>query len=161
MTSILPQENVQDYPRPPALEPVAQRLRVIFAGQVVAETAAGMRVLETHHAPTYYVPAADWSAGVLKPAVRARGSICEWKGRAVYYDVAVLGAVAPAAAWRYPDPTPGFAALADSFAVYASAMEACFVGPEQVIPQPGSFYGGWVTANLTGRIKGAPGTEGW
>lgn len=157
----LPEENVQDYPRPPALVPVPQEVRVVFAGQTIAASTGALRVLETHHAPTYYIPAADWAAGVLRPAPRARGTVCEWKGRAVYYDVSVLGETASAAAWRYPDPTPDFAALAGAFAVYASAMESCWVGPERVVPQPGDFYGGWVTGNLRGIVKGAPGTEGW
>ncbi len=50
---------MQDYPRPPRIEPVPQRLRVIFAGRVVAETTRGLRVLETHHPPTYYFPPDD------------------------------------------------------------------------------------------------------
>jgi len=154
-------ENVEDYPRPPRVEPVRARVSVDFAGRRVADTRAALRVLETYHAPTYYIPAADWAAGVLKPAPRARGSRCEWKGRAVYHDVAVLGEVAPAAAWRYPDPTADFREIAGCLAVYAGAMDACWVDGVRVIPQPGSFYGGWVTPNLTGRIKGAAGTEFW
>lgn len=157
----LPQENVQEYPRPPRLERVRARLQVDFAGRTVADTTEGWRVLETHHAPTYYLPASDWAAGVLKPAPQARGSVCEWKGRASYYDVTVLGEVATAAAWRYPAPTAGFADIAHCFAVYAGRMEACWVDGVKVLPQAGDFYGGWVTPNLTGRIKGAPGTEFW
>ena len=158
--SALPDENVQDFPRPPRLERVAHRLRVDFAGRTVAETTRGWRVLETHHAPTYYIPAADWASGVLRPA-RGRATFCEWKGRALYRDVAAGDRVAPAAAWRYPAPSAAFAAIADSYAVYAGAMDVCWVGDIHVVAQPGDFYGGWVTPNLTGRIKGAPGTEFW
>lgn len=157
----LPEENVEDYPRPPRLEPVRARVEVDFAGQTIAATDRALRVLETFHAPTYYIPAGDWAAGVLRPAPTARATRCEWKGRAVYYDVSVLGAVARAAAWRYPDPAPGFAALAGCFAVYPGRMDACRVGGVAVTPQPGDFYGGWVTPNLAGRIKGAPGTRFW
>lgn len=157
----LPPENVQDYPRPPRLERVHARLQVDFAGMAIADSTAGWRVLETHHAPSYYIPAADWAAGVLKPAPTARGSLCEWKGRASYYDIDVFGQRARAAAWRYPAPTEGFAPIANCFAVYPGAMDACWVAGVRVEPQPGSFYGGWVTPNLTGQIKGAPGTEHW
>ena len=151
-------ENVQDYPRPPALEPVAERLRVMLAGKVIAETTRGFRVLETHHAPTYYLPRASISAE-LSPAPGR--SFCEWKGAAVYWDVMVGDAVARRAAWSYPEPTKPFRDIAGHVAFYASAMEACFVGEHRVLPQPGDFYGGWVTDNLRGQIKGAPGTEHW
>ncbi len=151
-------ENVQDYPRPPALEPVPHRLRVVFGGETVAETVQAMRVLETHHAPTYYIPPED----ILAELIPARGtSFCEWKGAASYFDVKAGGQTANRAAWAYPSPTAGFKDLAGYVSFYAGAMDACFVGEERVIPQPGDFYGGWVTANLEGRIKGAPGTNHW
>ncbi len=157
--SLLPTENVQDYPRPPALEAVTFRLRVILAGTVIADTERGYRVLETHHPPTYYLPMADIRAGALIPA---RGSSwCEWKGKAQYFDVKSGGVVSHKAAWHYPEPTARFAQLKDHVAFYPERMEACFVSDELVDAQPGSFYGGWVTSNLTGIIKGGRGTEGW
>ena len=53
------QESVWDYPRPPRLEPVSERLRVVFAGETIADTVAGYRVLETSHPPVYYLPPDD------------------------------------------------------------------------------------------------------
>ncbi|MEX5729882.1 uncharacterized protein Ga0609869_003235 [Rhodovulum iodosum] len=156
---MLPPENVQDYPRPPALEPAGARLRVMFGGAVIADTTRGLRVLETHHAPTYYFPPGDIAEGALSPC---RGSsLCEWKGRAAYFDVLSAGQTARKAAWTCPKPTRRFSDLAGYVAFYAGPMEACFVGEEAVIPQPGDFYGGWVTANLHGIVKGGPGTLGW
>ncbi|MEM9344290.1 MAG: DUF427 domain-containing protein [Pseudomonadota bacterium] len=154
----LPVENVQDYPRPPALGPVPQMLRILLGGAVAAETTRGYRVLETHHAPTYYIPPADVSA-TLSPA--AGRSMCEWKGVAQYWDVTLGEVTAPRAAWSYPEPTKTFQPIAGYVAVYATSMDACFVGEHKVIPQPGNFYGGWVTDNLQGQVKGAPGTEYW
>ncbi|MEO0765011.1 MAG: DUF427 domain-containing protein [Pseudomonadota bacterium] len=151
-------ENVQSYPRPPALEPVPQRVRVMLGGAVVVDTTAALRVLETHHAPSYYVPVSDVTAQ-LTPV--AGTSFCEWKGRAAYWTMTGGGVVAKAAAWSYPSPSDRFAALKDHLAMYAGQMDACFVGAVQVRPQPGDFYGGWVTPNLTGQIKGAPGTRHW
>lgn len=154
----LPLECVQDYPRPPMLEAVPQTLRILLGGEVVAKTNRAYRVLETHHAPTYYLPPED----VYATQTRARGrSFCEWKGVASYWDVTMRDALAPRAAWSYADPTADFSPLAGYFAFYATSMDACFVGEKQVIPQPGNFYGGWVTDNLRGQIKGAPGTEHW
>ncbi|MDJ0860564.1 MAG: DUF427 domain-containing protein [Dinoroseobacter sp.] len=152
-------ENVQNYPRPPALEPVGARLRVVLSGAVIADTTQGFRVLETHHPPTYYIPIPDVLAGVLQPA--AGRSWCEWKGQAQYFDVKANDVVSHKAAWGYPEPTARFVALRDHVAFYPERMEACFVGDEMVESQPGSFYGGWVTSNLTGIVKGGPGTEGW
>jgi uncharacterized protein (DUF427 family) len=154
----LQRENVQDYPRPPALEPVPQRLVIRHGGVVVADTTRGLRVLETHHAPSYYLPPEDIAA-VLRPV--SGSSFCEWKGVARYFDVVSGGKTALRAAWSYDRPTAGFAALAGFVAFYAGLMDEAWVGDLRVVPQPGDFYGGWVTANLDGKIKGAPGTQHW
>ena len=154
----LPRENVQSYPRPPALEPVPQRIEIRLGGEIVARTDHALRVLETHHAPTYYLPSDD----VLATLHPDKGSsFCEWKGAARYFDVTAGGVTVPRAAWSYDSPTPRFAALAGYLAFYAGLMEECRVGTIRVIPQPGDFYGGWVTPNLEGQIKGAPGTRHW
>jgi len=152
-------ESVWDYPRPPRLEPVTSRIRIVFAGETIADTTGAYRVLETSHPPNYYLPADDFSPGAL---VRTRqGTYCEWKGEAHYFDVVAGGRTATDAAWGYDRPTPGFAAIAGFVAVYAGAMDACFVGDEQATPQPGDFYGGWITTDITGPFKGDPGTSGW
>jgi len=152
-------EDVQDYPRPPALERVALPVRVVLGGETVAETTGALRVCETHHAPTYYIPPGDVAAGALTPA--GGGSLCEWKGRAAYFDVTGGGVTRRRAAWCYPAPTAGFASLAGHVAFYPGEMDACLVGDVAATPQPGDFYGGWVTPNLEGRVKGAPGTRHW
>ena len=160
MTAAMPaQENVRDYPRPPRIEPVARRVRIIFAGQIVAETQAALRALETYHPPTYYLPLAAFRPGVLQPVPGS--SHCEWKGPSRYWAIAAGGRTADKAAWGYPEPATAFTALRDHIAVYAGEMDACFVGEERVRPQPGGFYGGWITDNLVGPFKGAPGTEFW
>lgn len=157
MTELTP-ENVQDYPRPPALEPVPQRIRIVLGGVTVADTTRALRVLETHHAPTYYLPPDDIRA-TLRPVPGS--SFCEWKGAARYLDVIVGDAAALRAAWVYDRPTPRFAPLAGYLAFYAGRVDEAWVGDVRVLPQPGDFYGGWVTPNLQGRIKGAPGTRHW
>ncbi|MEO1477796.1 MAG: DUF427 domain-containing protein [Bacteroidota bacterium] len=161
--SALAEESVWDYPRPPRLEPVEAVLAVDYAGQRLAETTAatgpGLRVLETSHPPTYYLPPASIAPGTLVP-VNGR-SFCEFKGMAQYFDVVLAGRTARRAAWCYPAPTAGFAALTGYIALYASAMEACWVGETRVLAQEGDFYGGWITPNLRGPFKGAPGTRHW
>ncbi|MCA2001796.1 MAG: DUF427 domain-containing protein [Chloroflexi bacterium] len=152
-------ESVWDYPRPPRLEATPRRLRVIFAGETVADTQSGLRVLETSHPPVYYFPPSDVRLEFLIPS--AGGSFCEWKGRAAYYSLRVKTRLVENAAWFYPNPTPAYILLKDFIAFYAAPMDACFVDDERVLPQPGSFYGGWITSDITGPFKGEPGTHGW
>ncbi|GGB58426.1 hypothetical protein GCM10011316_33120 [Roseibium aquae] len=154
----LPIEDVQSYPRPPALEAVPQRIQVVFEGRLIVDTLRAFRVIETHHPPTYYIPPADVDC-TLRP-MRQR-TWCEWKGAASYFDVVVGGKTAPSAAWCYEQPAGAFRPITGYLAFYASKMDRCLVGDAEVNPQAGSFYGGWLTPNLRGTAKGAPGTEHW
>ncbi len=153
------QESVWDYPRPPAVDASGESVEVWLGGVRVAASTRALRVLETSHPPTYYLPVADFTDGALRPA--AGSSYCEWKGEAAYYDVVGGGVVAPGAAWTYPRPTRGFEVLLDHVAVMPGAMERCLVDGEVVTPQAGGFYGGWVTSRVVGPFKGEPGTWGW
>ena len=155
---VMKQENVWDYPRPPRLEPVAETIRIVFAGRTIVETDRAMRVLETSHPPVYYLPREAFSCS-LRPS--ARRSFCEWKGVASYWSLEEAGRLAQDCAWSYPHPSERFLALRDFLAVYPAAMDACTVDGETVTPQPGGLYGGWITKNLVGPFKGAPGTMGW
>ena len=148
-------ENVWDYPRPPALVPCERRVRVLVGGELIADSRRALRVLETSHPPTIYVPPEDVRMELLTPA--GGGSLCEWKGRARYHDVLDR----ERAAWSYPDPVPRYAALKDHVAFYPGRMDACHLGDEQVRAQPGDFYGGWLTSDIAGPVKGGPGTFGW
>ena len=153
------QESVWSYPRPAIAVPTAAHVVIAHRGLIVADTRASVRTLETSHPPSYYIPPDDIAPGCLRRA--EGGSICEWKGVAVYWDVTIGDAVLPRAAWSYPDPTPAFAALRDHVAFYAGAFERCSVDGETVTPQPGAFYGGWITRALAGPFKGVPGSWGW
>lgn len=153
------QESVWDYPRPPRIEPVTRRIRVVFDGATIADSIASYRVLETSHPPNYYLPMADIDGDCLLRTTG--GSVCEWKGVAHYYDVRRGDMVARSAAWGYDRPTARFAAIAGYVAFYPGPMDACLVGQEVVEPQPGGFYGGWITTDVVGPFKGEPGTERW
>ncbi|MDQ6749028.1 MAG: DUF427 domain-containing protein [Candidatus Dormibacteraeota bacterium] len=153
------QESVWDYPRPPRLERSARHVEVFAGGARVAESTAALRVLETSHPPVYYLPRADIAPGVLVPA--ARRTFCEFKGAASYCDVTTPTGIVPNAAWFYSTPSPGFEPLAGCVAFYPGLMDRCLVDGEQVVAQPGDFYGGWITSDIVGPFKGAPGTAGW
>ena len=151
------QESVWSYPRPAVAEHSGASIRIELGGLLIADTRRAVRTLETSHPPSYYIPPAGIVPGVL---VAAQGSsFCEWKGHARYFDVFAGGERRERAAWCYPDPTPPFAILRDHVAFYAAAMDACFVDGERVVPQPGGFYGGWITSKVAGPFKGVPGSR--
>lgn len=153
------QESVWEYPRPPRLEATGRHLQVIFNGQMIADTQRALRVLETSHPPVYYFPPEDIRMKYLQPA--SGSSFCEWKGQAAYYDVVVGDLRARQAAWYYPQPTPDFERLRNYVAFYPAKMDACLVDGERAEAQPGGFYGGWITHDVVGPFKGAPGTLSW
>ena len=134
-------------------------MRVVFEGVTLVDTTRAKRLLETSHPPTYYLPPEDIAMQHLIPSTSE--SFCEWKGMARYYHLRVGERQVQNVAWYYPAPTAGYALLAGHLAFYAQKLSACFVDEEKVTPQPGRFYGGWVTTNLVGPFKGEPGTEGW
>jgi uncharacterized protein (DUF427 family) len=154
------QESVWDYPRPPRVVESGKHVQVIFNSAVIAESCRAKRVLETAGAPVYYIPPEDVRMELLSPA-EGPGSYCEWKGAARYFDVEVAGTRVARAAWSYPDPNPPYAAIRDHLGFYAGRIDACYVDDERVTPQPGGFYGGWITHEIVGPFKGEPGTEGW
>jgi uncharacterized protein (DUF427 family) len=162
------QESVWDYPRPPRLEASPRRIEVHFGGVRLADSRRSLRALETSHPPVYYLPPEDVRMECLLASPRR--SWCEWKGLASYYHVvapATAGAEANAgrraenAAWYYPDPTVPYKEIRGYVAFYPHAMDGCFVDGERVEAQPGDFYGGWITRDVVGPFKGAPGSSEW
>jgi uncharacterized protein (DUF427 family) len=150
---------VWDYPRPPRVERSPKRVTIRHHGVIVVDSGRCWRVLETSHPPVYYVPRGDVAPGMLKPAIGS--SFCEFKGNASYWDLDVGAARVPSAAWSYENPSKGYAELAGAVAFYPGRVDECTVGGERVRPQEGDFYGGWITGDITGPFKGAPGTRGW
>ncbi len=154
------QESVWDYPRPPIVVPTDRHVRIVHGGVVVADTTRAVRVLETAGAPVWYLPGDDVQAGLLRP-VRGYRTHCEWKGEATYFDLVVGDATVRRAAWTYEHPRPGYEQLRGRIAFYAGRVDVATVDGERARPQPGGFYGGWITDDVAGPFKGEPGTEGW
>ncbi len=153
-------ESVWDYPRPPRLEPSDRRVRILVGSETVVDTHDAVRVLETSHPPGWYVPFEAVSGSArLQPV--SRTTVCEFKGRAVYWTIVTDSDGAEAAAWSYPEPTAGFEELRDRFTVYPGRVTACYVDNERVLPQQGGFYGGWITPDVAGPFTGGDGTWGW
>lgn len=151
-TAMPAQESVWDYPRPPRLEPTSKRIVVVFNGVVIAETQHAQRVLETSHPPVYYLPPGEVRRDLLSSSPHT--TYCEWKGVAKYWSLEVGDRAIENVAWSYPTPTPSFAAIRDWIAFYPSRVDACYVDDERVQPQPGDFYGGWITSEIVGPFKG-------
>ncbi len=154
------QESVWDYPRPPRLEASKRHVRVEFAGLTIADSTKALRVCETAGPPVLYVPPEDVLTDLLVPSP-GHTTFCEWKGTASYLDIVVGSRRSDRAAWSYPAPTPDFGDLKGYIAFYPGRVDAAFLDDERVRPQPGEFYGGWITGEVVGPFKGEPGTRGW
>jgi uncharacterized protein (DUF427 family) len=152
------EESVWDYPRPPVVVRDPREIVVRAGGVEIARTRSAFRVLETASPPTFYLPLADVHREHLEPA--GGRSYCEWKGEARYWHVVAGGARIERAAWSYPDPLPPYKEIQWHLAFYAALLD-CQVDGVRVVPQPGRFYGGWITPEVVGPFKGEPGTEGW
>ena len=151
------QESVWDYPRPPTLVMSDERVEVSDASVPIATSVAALRVLETASPPTYYLPKKDIDWRQLVKI--SQSSFCEWKGEASYYALASDPQQVPIA-WLYANPSNSFAAIHDHASFYPGRVE-CRVNSERVRPQPGEFYGGWITDGVRGPFKGEPGTGHW
>lgn len=154
-----PYESVWDFPRPPRLESVPWRIRVVHGGHTIVDAPRAFRILETSQPPAYYVEQAFIDMDSLE-LVDGGASYCEWKGVAGYADIVVGGARAEGAAWTYRSP-PRYVDIDGTWAFYAQKVDECWVDDERVGSNPGSFYGGWITSNVKGPFKGAPGTLHW
>jgi len=153
------QESVWDYPRPPRVEAVPERIRVVVDGLTIADSTSALRVLETAGPPVYYLPPSDVRTDLLRPSPHE--TFCEWKGNASYHTLDLPGRTIHNVAWSYREPLPGYEAIRDHVAFYACLVDEAWVGDERATPQPGRFYGGWVTSRIVGPFKGEPGTTGW
>jgi uncharacterized protein (DUF427 family) len=153
------QESVWQFPRPAISQQTTMHLKIVHRGVTLAKTRRGVRTLETSHPPSYYFPREDVDVAFLLSS--ANRSFCEWKGDATYFDVAVKGEILRDIAWTYQQPTAPFVILRDHIAFYAAPFDGCYVNGEKAIPQPGGFYGGWITSKLAGPFKGIPGSRFW
>lgn len=147
-----------DYPRPPRLDPDPRLAEVLAGDVVVASSRRTTRILETSHPPVFAFPPGDVRTDLLEPALGA--SLCEWKGRTVYWSVVDAGFRAERSVWSYPDPHAGFEAITGFLCFYPRPFD-CSVDGVAVVPQEGSFYGGWITPDVVGPFKGGPGSAGW
>ena len=153
------QESVWDYPRPAICEPTPRRVQIIHCGVELVDSRKAWRTLETSHPPTYYIPQSDIAMEHLR--ANPRRTMCEWKGQARYWDIDIGEEIITAVAWSYAEPTPSFESIRDHLAFYPEPLDQCLIDGEQITPQPGQFYGGWISQYEAGPFKGRPGSQFW
>ena len=152
------QISVWDFPRPPRLAADTREVVIRWGHHEIARTCRAICALETSHPPSFYLPWDDVAKNFVQAA--AGGSFCEWKGPARYWSLVDGARQLPNVAWSYPQPLAGAEPLSDCVAFYPAELE-CFVDGARVQPQPGGFYGGWITPELVGPFKGERGSESW
>lgn len=153
------QESVWDYPRPAICEPTERRIQIVHRGVTLADSSKAWRTLETSHPPTYYIPQSDIAMAYLEP--NTRRTLCEWKGQARYFDIVIGDERIEAGAWTYASPSTPFLPIKDMLAFYPDPLDQCMVDGETITPQPGQFYGGWISQYEAGPFKGTPGSQFW
>ena len=152
-------EKVWHYPRPAIWEYYRGTIEVIHNNEVIAKTKNAIRILETSHPPTYYIPNDNVVTSLLNK--NNDRSFCEWKGTASYFDYYNNNEYINNIGWCYSNPYYKFLPIKNFISFYASKVDKCFVDKKEVFKQEGSYYGGWITDNLIGPFKGGEGTEGW
>jgi uncharacterized protein (DUF427 family) len=153
------QESVWDYPRPPKLVADHRRIVVQRGDLLIADSRDNYRILETAGPPTFYIPPRNVRVELMRPLPGT--SICEWKGPAQYWTIETSTSAREAIAWSYPTAQAPYDTISGYFSFYPGRIE-CFVDGERVRPQPGYFYGGWITDEIVGPWKGGDsGTEWW
>ena len=152
------QTSVWDFPRPPQLAPDTREVVIRWGELEVARTRRAIKVLETSHPPSFYLPWEDVAEHLLQQ--QSGSSFCEWKGPAQYWSLVNGNNRLDGVAWSYPRPLAGAEALAACVAFYPGSL-SCTVDGAVVRPQPGGFYGGWITPDLAGPFKGDPASSAW
>jgi uncharacterized protein (DUF427 family) len=142
-------EDIREYPRPPRTESSSEHIIIEFAGEVIADTRRAIRVLETGHPPSYYLPPEDVRVEFLE-RVPNLSTFCEWKGIANYYSIRVGDRTSDEAGWCYADPAPDYREIRHFISFYPGRVDRITVDGEVVRPEPGDYYGGWITSRIVG-----------
>ena len=120
------------------VEPCLKWLRVELGGETIADSRRGLIVSESGHQPVYYFPPEDVRSDLFEPS--DRHTRCPKKGEASYHSLRVGDRVENAAAWYYPEPLEGAAALKDHIAFYWERMDHWYEEDEEVFVHPRDPY---------------------
>ena len=97
------------------------RVRVVFAGLVIADSTRALTLTEEGYRPVQYIPRGDAMMGLLKPTSNA--THCPYKGDASYFSIEADGRNSDNAAWCYEQPFPAMAEIAGHLAFYPNRVD--------------------------------------
>jgi uncharacterized protein (DUF427 family) len=99
-----------------------KRVRVTFAGRVVADTTRALTLQEASYGPVLYIPRADADMSLLTPSNHR--THCPYKGDASYFSIAADGRSSQNAVWSYEQPFPAMTEIKDHLAFYPDRVDA-------------------------------------
>lgn len=115
-----------------------RRVRVIFAGETIADSKHVRLLREARCLPVYYFPQADVRMDRMQPA--GESTQCPYKGKASYWTVEVGDKSAGNAAWSYVDPPPGCAGIKGHLAFEWNKMDRWYEEDEEIFVHPRDPY---------------------
>jgi uncharacterized protein (DUF427 family) len=98
-----------------------KRVRVEFAGRIVADTENALKLSEASYKPVFYIPRSDADMALL--AATDHHTHCPYKGDASYFTIRVGGHSAENAVWSYERPYPAMAEIKDYLAFYPDRVD--------------------------------------
>ena len=107
---------------PIAIAPHVGRVRVIYAGRVVADTTKALALQEKNRRLVFYIPREDAQMATFERTQHA--TYCPYKGDAAYYSIRIGERVSQNAIWSYEAPFPAVAAIASHLAFYPDRVDA-------------------------------------
>ncbi len=106
---------------PITIAPNAKRVRVTFAGKIIADSTRALTMREASYPPMHYIPRADTDMSLLTPSAHA--THCPYKGDASYFTIQADGRSAENAVWSYEQPFPAMAEIEGHLAFYPNRVD--------------------------------------
>jgi uncharacterized protein (DUF427 family) len=103
------------------IAPASGRVRVIFNGAVVADSARALVLQESTYKPVFYIPRQDAQMALFTRTTNS--THCPYKGDASYYTIKVGDRSAENAIWSYETPFPAMAEIAGHLAFYPNRVD--------------------------------------
>jgi len=108
----------------------SRHVRVVVAGETIAESRRPRLLFETNHPIRYYIPKEDVRMELLEPSPTM--SRCPYKGIASYWSVRVGDKFLKDLVWSYLDPIPECPKIKGLLCFFQERRATIFVDREQV-----------------------------
>ncbi len=113
------QAGTKDHPI--TIEPIAGRVRVIWRGRTLGESARALELAEAGYKPVAYIPREDLDMSLFERSDRV--TTCPYKGDANYFSLRDGQTRDENAVWTYERPKPEVAEIASHLAFYPNRVE--------------------------------------